>query len=878
MILTRKNILTILFIIASVCDIDAQSWSPVGPGIGSDYFNSVRSLATYNGELYAGGHFNTAGNVAANNIAKWNGTNWSPVIMGTSGTVNALTVYNGDLYAGGGDIVKWNGSSWSNVGNIEAYDVKAFATYNGELYVAGWFPNFYTYGTSIAKWNGNNWTSPLPEDSLYSIYIECMTVYNDELYAAGAYYQIAGGGVANFYRVIKWNGSAWSTVVTIPASYTLDGAIGDILCMTVYNSELYIAGMFGMAIDSSTIALQIAKWNGTNWSAVGTGINPASYPWGGDSDASGYSFVKSLAIYNGALYATGRFDSCGSNATNNIAKWNGTNWTNLRQGINGPGYSLLGTDTCLFVGGWFNSVEGLPAKRIAKWKDSCAVPPPAQPSIIYGNNTVCQGSTQTYFIDTIPGSTSYSWILPPGWIGNSNSPTITVIIGDYGGEIKVIAVNSCGNSMPKTMAVTVNPLPTQLSEINGNDVVCAGNTVSYSTNQLSASFYSWNLPSGWVGTSTTSNITATAGPSGGIISVTASNSCGSSDPQILLITVDSIPRRPIFINGHDTICEGSIQSYFVDPVPGATGYEWAVPLDWTFDPNANSISVIAHYSSELSVVAFNDCGISIPQVLPITVLRLPQKPEYIDWNNLVCKGTTHLYVINPVQDAINYTWVLPLGWTGNSITDSIIAIAGSNNGIISVSANNNCGSSAYESLHVLVDTTPAKPGDIAGNLYTYTNRWNYYSIDPVNGASGYRWTAIDGTVQQGQMIHQSSVIWKKAGTYELSVQVVNHCGLSLAQKIIVNVSDFVADDPFDLKIFPTPSNGDFFLKAKRVQDKMLKVEIYDMSGHLIYHSGSRPGSNDYTQFFDLKRMADGIYIAKIIIDEKVYSRKIIKNK
>ncbi len=39
--------------------------------------------------------------VSANLIARWNGASWQPVGTGMNWSVQALCVYNGELYAGG---------------------------------------------------------------------------------------------------------------------------------------------------------------------------------------------------------------------------------------------------------------------------------------------------------------------------------------------------------------------------------------------------------------------------------------------------------------------------------------------------------------------------------------------------------------------------------------------------------------------------------------------------------------------------------------------------------------------------------------------------------------------------------------------------------
>jgi hypothetical protein len=67
------------------------------------------------GNLYIGGDFTTAGNVTANHVARWNGTNWSALGSGMNNTVVALAVSGGTLYAGG-----WFTSSRTRTRRISA--------------------------------------------------------------------------------------------------------------------------------------------------------------------------------------------------------------------------------------------------------------------------------------------------------------------------------------------------------------------------------------------------------------------------------------------------------------------------------------------------------------------------------------------------------------------------------------------------------------------------------------------------------------------------------------------------------------------------------------------------------------------------------------
>ena len=184
--------------------------------------------------MYAGGEFTTAGGSAANDIAQWNGSSWSPLGSGISGVgsdgygpyVYALAVSGGTLYAGGdfttaggsaaNDIAQWNGSIWSPLGSGisggggYASPVSALAVSGGTLYAGG---NFTTAGgsaaTNIAQWNGSSW-SPLGSGMGGSYpSVSALAVSGSTLYAGGLF-TTAGGNTAN--NIAEWNGSSWSAL------------------------------------------------------------------------------------------------------------------------------------------------------------------------------------------------------------------------------------------------------------------------------------------------------------------------------------------------------------------------------------------------------------------------------------------------------------------------------------------------------------------------------------------------------------------------------------------------------------------------------------------------------------------------------------------
>lgn len=85
-------------------------------------------------------------------------------------------------------------------------------------------------------------------------------------------------------------------------------------------------------------------------------------------------------------------------------------------------------------------------------------------------------------------------------------------------------------------------IPIQPSTISGATTVCNGTTNTYSIAPVSgATSYTWTLPGGWTGTSTTNSINTTASATSGNIAVTANNACGNSSAQTLAVLVNPLP-------------------------------------------------------------------------------------------------------------------------------------------------------------------------------------------------------------------------------------------------------------------------------------------------------------------------------------------------
>ncbi|GAB3869272.1 hypothetical protein GCM10028824_15940 [Hymenobacter segetis] len=362
---------------------DGTSWSALGAGIpGNGVFDIyVHALAVAsNGDVFVAGRFSQAGGVAANHVARWNGTAWSSLGTGTANGVSAGSGYevsalaiadNGNVYAGGNfaqaggvaaaNVACWNGTAWSALGlgipnGAASYVLALAVAANGDVYAGGQF--MLAGGASannVAKWNGTTWSllASGGTNGTNSAVGSLAVAGNGDLYAGGIFSQ-AGGVSVN--RIARWNGTVWSPLGT----GGVNGANATVGALVVASTgDLYVSSSFTPAGGVS--ANQVARWNGTAWSAVGS------------SFADGY--VAGLAVdAAGEVFVGGNFTLAGGTSANRLARWNGSAWSpwalgsGIANGINGSVYALaVAANGDVYAGGKFTQAGGVSANNIARW-------------------------------------------------------------------------------------------------------------------------------------------------------------------------------------------------------------------------------------------------------------------------------------------------------------------------------------------------------------------------------------------------------------------------------------------------------------------------------------------------------------------------------
>jgi hypothetical protein len=401
--------------VSRIAKWDGADWTalsgPSDTGVGS----WVEALIVWDdgtgAALYAGGQFTTAGGLAANYVARWDGSAWSaldgPSGNGADWIVWSLEIFDGALIAGGkfetaggvavNEVARWDGSQWAALGGPsgvgvegDAHALAVFDDGTGDALYAGGGIRLAggEHATSIARWDGAGWSSLVaPAGDGVNGQVRALLPFDDgggeHLYVGGIF---GGAGDITAKNIASWDGDQWSSL-TGPGGEGIDNLVE---ALAVYDdgtgSALYVAGWFETA--GGVLVNKIARWDGSEWSAL---TGPA------DTGVGGTNSIRALAVYddgNGpALYAGGFFSTAGGIPANNIARWNGIGWYPLYgqsgNGVSGAVEALAvydsGDGPSLIVGGQFMTAAGIEANRIARFDgtDWYSMGKPSDPGFSY---------------------------------------------------------------------------------------------------------------------------------------------------------------------------------------------------------------------------------------------------------------------------------------------------------------------------------------------------------------------------------------------------------------------------------------------------------------------------------------------------------------
>lgn len=284
------------------------SWTHVG-----DLDGRVDALVAWGDSVLAGGRFTSADGVAVNRVAVHDGNAWHPVgdpAAWSWGHVLALTLHAGRPWAAGTDfVVRWDGSTWIPATGPD---------FGGEIFA--------------------------------------LASHDEGVVAAGAFTTITDpfGSSTPAANIARWDG-VWSALG--------NGLGGTCYALAVWLDELVAGGVFVAP------APLLASWNGSGWSALGSGVNGR--------------FVTALASRGLRLAVGGDLDGAGGSPVSDVALYDGASWNGMTGGVAGMVRTIASGPGDLALGGAFTTVRGgdLESAHVGIWIDpTVGVPPHARPT------------------------------------------------------------------------------------------------------------------------------------------------------------------------------------------------------------------------------------------------------------------------------------------------------------------------------------------------------------------------------------------------------------------------------------------------------------------------------------------------------------------
>jgi hypothetical protein len=384
-------------------------------------------------------------------------------------------------------------------------------------------------------------------------------------------------------------------------------------------------------------------------------------------------------------------------------------------------------------------VNGNQVSCVMTSSNTCATGSPATSNLItmtvnanptaapgFSSNPICNGSSTTLSANASAGSgiiTTYSW--SSGIAGNNVSGSVSNA-GTY--TVTVTNSNSC-TTVATSASLAINPVPTGGSMAIVNYCTATGSGTVTVTGVSNVTQYSWSLPAGLAGSSTTSSISV-SGITAGSYTITVTPqyvsggvTCNAATPVTGVVNVVASPTTATNTSSQ-TVCAGTAAtlsgnnpsvgtgawSVVSGPNTSSTQFANTAVYNTTFTPTIGGSYVVRWTITNAICSSYTDAT--------ITVNTVPSQPSTISGPTPACYTSSQTYSVTNVG-GVSYSWNLPSGWTGSSTTNSISATVALTSGNITVTPSNGCGSGTPRTLSVTGQVCDAGP----------------YNINAINGAT-----------------------------------------------------------------------------------------------------------------------------------------------
>ncbi len=491
---------------------------------------------------------------------------------------------------------------------------------------------------------------------------------------------------------------------------------------------------------------------------------------------------------------------------------------------------------------------------------------------ISGNPVICDGETETLTVN--PAFSSYLWS------SNETTQSIDIISG---GIYCVTVTDDIGCS--KTICHTVTENPSVIVEINGESMICAGETTKL---LASGGFIAYD----WSNGSNTQSIFVN---SGGMYCVTVTDEFGCTGITCFTVT-ESLPVS-VTIEGDAVICEGETSELIASA--GFMAYNWS-----TAESTEN---IIVNSGGMYCVTVTDEFGCSGNACF--TVVESPPINASITGDLTICTGeSSELFA---TAGFASYIW-------SNDETNSSIEVNTEGMYCVTITDINGCtaetcatvlslsnSSMEFEELICFGDTL-----EVAGELFTESGDYeiilqnansvgcdsiiyvnltvnseiiltNETIIDDDGSGSGSIAIEVEGGTPPFMAEWSYGEPWLEifdlpAGEYFVVLTDAVGCTATFYFTVGLETSIHSLSVASNLSISPNPFSNTTRLSYELFAFSNIKIDVIAQNGQLVENlfSGDQlPGTYNFE--WDSKNQAAGIYYFKIQIDGQILAEKVM---
>lgn len=248
---------------------------------------------------------------------------------------------------------------------------------------------------------------------------------------------------------------------------------------------------------------------------------------------------------------------------------------------------------------------------------------------------------------------------------------------------------------------------------------------------------------------------------------------------------NTVPSNAV-ITGNNFFCNGN--STTLTAVP--SGFQYV----WNDNSTGGSLNVSAAGNYSL-VVGNGTCSLGSVSMSVVENFP-PALPSAITASDTVCSNISSINISVTNDAAVTqYNWTLPSGWnqTTGGVSNSIEVTSGNAGGLVSVTAENNCGTTqAVSKTIVVVPSNLGTPGIVSGEDTACAGDVLNFSIADVSGAQSYEWNFPQGWNVIGVNDSTAVQVQINATAGNAEVRAVNECGTGTPSQLSVTVNDVPA--------------------------------------------------------------------------------------